>query len=227
MIYNLFMIPILLIHESIDEREQYIQKMLNDININQNHPDLLWFGADEKLGMEQTKKIKGFLKLKPYQAKGQVIVIVTAEKLTTDAQNSLLKTLEEHAEEVNLFLGAANEDQLLPTLISRCKVIDLPVTSSTITSTSDLASRQAGVEQKYQNDIEKLINSTIEQRFQFIEKLKEKEEFLFSLIIYFRHKLLEKRQVVFLKDLILAEKWAKQNVNIRAVLEYLMLKLPK
>jgi len=31
----------------------------------------------------------------------------------------------------------------------------------------------------------------------------------------------------FLKELLPAEQWAKQNVNIRAILEYLMLVMPK
>lgn len=73
-------------------------------------------------------------------------------------------------------------------------------------------------------DIEKLIGSSIEERFEFIEKLKDKESFLLSLVAYFHKKLPSNAE--FVKELLQAEKWAKQNVNIRAILEYLMLKMP-
>lgn len=221
------MIPKLIIHPEIDQREKYIQKLIIDLGFNLNHPDLMWFGSEEKLGIEQARKIKNFLKLKPFKAEEQVIIIVTAENLTMDAQNALLKTLEEHASGVIFILGITSEDQLLPTIISRCQSINLP-----IVSTSDM-------KQNYQKDIEKLISSTLEQRFQFIEKLKDKEEFLLILIFYFRDIFLGKSLGVntippqgwimknFLKDLIEAERWKFQNVNIRAILEHLMLKMPQ
>lgn len=209
------MIPKLIIHPQIDVREQYVHKHLAEHGFDLTHPDLMYIGPEEKLGMEQAKKIKNFLKLKPYQAKGQTIVLTSADNLTMDAQNALLKTLEEHAEEVTFLLGASAEDQLLSTLVSRCQIINLQIDHG------------PEKENKYQKEIEKLLISTIEQRFQFIEKLKEKDELLPALTAYFRHKLPGKKWMNFLKDLVLAEKWAKQNVNIRAILEYLMLKMPK
>lgn len=224
------MIPKLIIDTEINKREKYAQNILRELGFRMNHPDLLWFGPEEKLGIEQAKKIKDFLNLKPFQGQGQVIVIISAQNLTLYAQNALLKILEEHADGVTFILGIAAEDQLLATINSRCQIINLPDTPQ-----SD------GVE-KDRQDIEKLLDSTIAQRFQFIEKLKEKEEFLPALTSYFRHKLLEislggitvppprwtTMEILqnFLKELIEAERWAKANVNIRAILEYLMLKMP-
>ncbi len=44
---------------------------------------------------------------------------------TIEAQNALLKTLEELNEDVSIFLAAATIDQYLPTIVSRCSVIRL------------------------------------------------------------------------------------------------------
>lgn len=218
------MISCLIIHPKLAEREIEVEKILSKIGLKKNHPDLLWLGEEEKLGVEQAKKIKEFLGLKPYQGKTQAVVVLAAENLTLDAQNALLKTLEEAQEHASIILGATSEEQLLPTIISRCKIINLQNTPTS----------EVGL--KYQDDIEKLLSLDYEKRFQFIEKLEEKEDFLYALTAYFRQCLLtdiqlpmlDKKKVQnFLKDLVKAEKWAKHNVNIRAILEYLMLKMPE
>lgn len=221
------MISSLVIHPDISQREAEIEKILSEVKLSRNHSDVLWFSEEEKLGIEQARKIQAFLSLKPYQGKNQAVVLISAENLTLDAQNALLKTLEEAGKDVSIILGAASEDQLLPTIISRCKIINLQVHIS-----------QSEAEEQFTKDIEKLLESTMEERFKFIEKLEDKENFLYALITYFRSKLLKDTRgalsfhlrggsVNFLKNLMEAEKWAKQNVNLRAILEYLMLKMPK
>ncbi len=205
------MISCLIIHPDIAVRQSKIEKILKDLELSQNHPNTLWFSEEEKLGIGESRKIQGFLSLKPYQEKNQAVVLLVAENLTLDAQNALLKTLEEAGDYVSLILGVGSEDQLLPTITSRCKVINLQIHAST-----------PGVEHKFQEDIEKLLKSSMEERFKFIEKLEDKQNFLYALTAYFR----QKWNTNLLKYLLEAEKWAKQNVNIRAILEYLMLKMP-
>lgn len=226
------MISSLIIHPDVKSRERETEKILAKLELSKNHPNILWFTPEDKLGIEQARQIKDFLSLKPYQGKHQAVVVVAAENLTDEAQNALLKTLEEPAEEAILILGVGSEDQLLPTIISRCQIIN----SSYQTPEARLDSARQ-VEQKYQKEIEKLLQLSIEQRFKFVEKLEEREVFLSALTAYFRHELLQKSAGVnlihlggvqlFLQDLIEAEKWANQNVNIRAILEYLMLKMPQ
>ncbi|NIO68668.1 MAG: DNA polymerase III subunit delta, partial [Anaerolineae bacterium] len=46
-------------------------------------------------------------------------------RATTEAANCLLKTLEEPPAQVILMLTASDIDQLLPTIISRCQVLNL------------------------------------------------------------------------------------------------------
>lgn len=183
------------------------------------HPDLLYFKADDKLGIEQARQIKTHFSIKPYSAKGRVVVLEDASNLTVEAQNALLKTLEEPPKGALLILAARNDASLLPTLLSRCQIIKLnsPAQPEKLDTKSD---------------VEKLLSQSPQERFEYIEKLKDKDQFLKELIADFRqylHSQKEKgalKDMLFLKELLQAEQWAKQNVNTRAILEYLMLVMP-
>ncbi|MDD5147247.1 MAG: hypothetical protein PHV63_01685 [Candidatus Daviesbacteria bacterium] len=235
------MIARLLICTSIDKLREELSKTLashlknlpastrlRQAGLNVNHPDLLYIQAGEKLGIAEAKRIKEFFSLKPYSASGRAVVLEDASILTHEAQNALLKTIEELSREAILILGASSDNNLLPTILSRCEIIRLkPKSDDTLVYHS-----------KYSEDLEKLLNSSFEQRFEYIEKLKEREEFLHYMVYFFRQKMIEPITLArpglarpevtgFLKELLQAEEWAKQNVNIRAILEYLMLKLPR
>ncbi|MDD5416018.1 MAG: hypothetical protein PHE48_03395 [Candidatus Daviesbacteria bacterium] len=224
------MIARLLISPNIERGVEEIKKILASHipGGNTNHPDLLYIKAGEKLGIAEAKRIKGFFSLKPYSASGRAVVLEDTSTLTAEAQNALLKTLEELPREAILILGAASDDNLLPTILSRCEIIRLkPKSDDTLEYHS-----------KYTEDLDKLLNTSLEERFEYIEKLKDREEFLHYMVYFFRQKMVEpitharpslaRLEVTgFLKELLQAEKWAKQNVNIRAILEYLMLKMPK
>lgn len=204
----------LLISEDLTQIKSEIEKTLGS-----HHPDLLYFAFDQKLGIEQARQIKNHFFLKPYSAKGKALVLEDAGNLTIEAQNALLKTLEEPPEKAMLLLGAKDEAVLLPTVVSRCQIIILD-------------SPKKGAD-KYSKDIQLLLQSGIQARFEYIEKCKERKEFLHALVAYFRTELHAPRQRLarlevtkFLKELLQAERWSSQNVNIRAILEYLMLVMP-
>lgn len=180
-----------------------------------NHPDLLYFDDQTKLGIEQAKKVKEHLSLRPYSATGRVVVMVSAHKLTTEAQNSLLKILEEPPEQALIVMAAEGPDNLLPTITSRCLITYLPKELSKEENVSLVP------------DIEALIKMNVDERFKFIEKLEQKEEFLRALAKYYRSQLKQDPQAVKIAKLILqAEEWQEAHVNIRAILEYLMLEIP-
>lgn len=235
----------LLISSSLEGRVGKIEQILADHELRRNHPDLLYFEAGEKLGIEQARKIKEHFSLKPYSSKGRAVVLEDASVMTTDAQNALLKTLEEPPEEAILLLGATSDAELLPTVLSRVEIIILPTVIASPEgaksalpagrqSSSDINPTQIASSKTPRNDeirkaLEKLMNSSLEERFAYIEKLKEKEEFLRYMVSYFREKMLknpDQKTQDFVKELLEAEKWASQNVNIRAILEYLMLIMP-
>jgi DNA polymerase III delta prime subunit len=212
------MIAKILISVKLPEREEEINRMLLTNSLKKDHPDVLYFEDEEKLGVEAAKKIREHLSLKPYQAKGRAVVLLSAHNLTPEAQNSLLKTLEEPPSEAIILLGAKSESNFLPTILSRCEVTWL----------HEEEKNKVKENNKYAEDIKALQSQSIEQRFEYIEKLEEKEEFLKALVLYFRDELkTSPKNVTFTKMLLDAEEWEGANVNLRAVLEYLMLSLPK
>lgn len=173
------------------------------------------------MGIAEARKIKEHFSLKPYSAKGRMVVIEDASVMTHEAQNALLKTLEEPPQEAILILGAPSDANFLPTILSRCQIIHLQNPTSQSTPTSEVG---------YSKDLEKLLVSSIKERFEYAANLKERAEFLHGMTYFFREELLKNPNPEtkdFLKQLLQAEEWAKQNVNIRAILEYLMLKMPK
>lgn len=203
------MIARLLISPILESRIEEIRKLLMANNLYLNHPDLLYLSFDSKLGIAEARKIKQHFSLKPYLAKGRAVVLEDASLLTHEAQSALLKIIEEPPKESLILLGAPSDSKLLPTILSRCQIINIK-------------NKISKIKNKYDSEIEKLNNSSTQERFEYIEKLKNKEEFLKATTAYFH----QNRNMDFLKELLQAEEWAGQNVNLRAILEYLMLVMP-
>ena len=85
------------------------------------------------IGIDQVREVQREASLKPYEGSCRVFIFDGAEHLSEEAANSLLKTLEEPPDQVVLLLLTTAASALLPTLVSRCQVLDLrPVPSSLI-----------------------------------------------------------------------------------------------
>ncbi len=93
-----------------------------------NHPDIITV-THEKPGTISIDDIREQVvndeQIKPYQSKWKIYIMNEAEKMTVQAQNALLKTLEEPSEYVVILLLATSASALLPTVISRCVQLDL------------------------------------------------------------------------------------------------------
>lgn len=210
------MISKILVSPILSQRQEEFGKILKVKSLKKDHPDLLYFDSDQKLGVAEAKKIREFLSLKPYSSSSRAVVLESAHKLTIEAQNSLLKTLEEPPLNSLIILGVEKKTQLLPTIVSRCQIENL---ESTVINEKS---------KDYSKDIENLINSSFDQRFEYIEKLEEKEKFLESLVLYFKDKFSgDKTNLEYIKQLMNAQMWARENVSLRFILEYLMLEMPK
>ena len=122
------MIAKLLISPKLEKRGEEINKILSKNNLTYSHPDLLYYSYDSKLGIAEAKKIKQHFALKPYSAKGRAVVLEDSGELTIEAQNALLKTLEELPKDALFILGANSDAKLLPTVLSRCQVEKLHFT---------------------------------------------------------------------------------------------------
>ncbi|MFH1478700.1 MAG: DNA polymerase III subunit delta' [Candidatus Omnitrophota bacterium] len=91
-----------------------------------NHPDVFDIipeGPSRSIKIDKARDIIYQASLKPYEAKKRFFIINNAESLTIEAQNALLKILEEPPLNHILILTASNVMGILPTVVSRCKVI--------------------------------------------------------------------------------------------------------
>ena len=76
-------------------------------------------------------QINNDVAIKPYSSRYKVYILNEAEKMTQQAQNALLKTLEEPPEYAVILLLTANVNSLLPTILSRCVVLNMKPVSDT------------------------------------------------------------------------------------------------
>lgn len=88
---------------------------------NDNNPDIIIIDEqDESIKTEQIKELVKNVLEKPIQGEKKIYIINNSENMTREAQNSLLKTLEEPPEYVIVILITSNENLLLNTIKSRC-----------------------------------------------------------------------------------------------------------
>ena len=79
----------------------------------------------ETLKIDTVREIQHNLNMQPYAAPWRTALFLRFEEANLNAQNALLKTLEEPTPLSKLLLTASNENALLPTISSRCEVIRL------------------------------------------------------------------------------------------------------
>jgi len=90
--------------------------------------DLMVVQAESEGGtlkVEQVREVTKFLSLKPYQSEYKIVIFQRFQEANVNAQNALLKTLEEAPNYAVLLLTADNAEQLLPTIVSRCEILRL------------------------------------------------------------------------------------------------------
>ena len=79
----------------------------------------------KEIGIDQVRDLQRAASLKPFEGSCRVFIVDGAERLSQEATNALLKTLEEPPPQVLLLLLTTNEEGLLPTLRSRCQRLEL------------------------------------------------------------------------------------------------------
>lgn len=197
------------------------------------HHDVIGIWEDQldtrSIRIEQIHEFIRKIQFRPYFSRNKVGIITAAEKMTKEAQNALLKTLEEPPQNTLLILTSSSASNLLDTVTSRCKIIDISenkedkINHTTITN---------------------ILKANIVERFEIVEEIIKKknkakvgeeiDKLLFDLTSYFRKLLLsnlkkEKKvdQIKSVIDLIeLTIVAVSKNVNTRLALENLMINLP-
>lgn len=96
--------------------------------LSDNHPDIIKVGHEKPntISVDDIRtQVNADVAIKPYSGRHKVYIIGDAEKMTVQAQNALLKTLEEPPEYAVILLLTSNVNALLPTILSRCVMLDM------------------------------------------------------------------------------------------------------
>lgn len=101
-----------------------------------NHPDIMEITHDKPNSIsvdDIREQIVEDVQVRPYSSPYKVYIISDAEKMTMQAQNALLKTIEEPPSYVVVLLLTTNASSLLPTILSRCVMLNTkPVPDSQV-----------------------------------------------------------------------------------------------
>ncbi|MBD5545716.1 MAG: DNA polymerase III subunit [Lachnospiraceae bacterium] len=94
----------------------------------QNQPDIITVLHEKPntIGVEDIRtKINYDIGIKPYSSPRKIYIMNEGEKMTVQAQNALLKTLEEPPAYAVIMILTTNLETLLPTILSRCVVLNM------------------------------------------------------------------------------------------------------
>ena len=221
----------LIVNNNPESREKEAEKLIGkNVAGLENNPDFIFLSAKEtSIGIDQIREMQKNLVLKPFVEKQKICLISEAQNLTNDAQNALLKTLEEPPENCRIILTATSESFLLPTIVSRCQIISL---------SNGQPGRLTKEEEKNLSDTFKnLISISYGKRFLLLEKegvTKDKQtavQWLEKLTVILRQPLLKsppdsQHYLDILRTINQARSLLSLNVNTRLVMENFLLDLP-
>lgn len=93
-----------------------------------NHPDIIHVTHEKPNSIsvdDIRQQVNNDILVKPYSGSHKIYIIAEADMLTEQAQNALLKTIEEPPQYAVIFLLTENADSLLATIRSRCVMLKL------------------------------------------------------------------------------------------------------
>lgn len=92
-----------------------------------NHPDIIYVTHEKaSLGVDDVRnQLNNDVLIKPYSSSRKIYIIEDGEKMTEQAQNALLKTLENPPSYAVIILLTNNINAFLPTILSRCVILKL------------------------------------------------------------------------------------------------------
>lgn len=96
--------------------------------LSNNHPDIIRVTHEKPntISVDDIRaQVNNDVGIKPYSGPYKVYIINEAEKMTPQAQNAILKTLEEPPAYAVILLLTSNVNSLLPTILSRCVVLNM------------------------------------------------------------------------------------------------------
>lgn len=189
----------------------------------ENNPDyslVETLGDKKSIGISQIREGIKYISQKPFANKNKILRIPQAELLTIQAQNALLKTLEELPTYATIILETKSAEKLLPTIVSRCQRINIK--------------EHAQHEAKITTTAKEVLSFTRGERLTWaVETGKEEKEEIIKLlenwIIQLREQMLVTGNVKFAKNIELVTKFKTDfentNVNAKLGIETLVINL--
>ena len=103
-----------------------------------NHPDIIYVSHEKPntISVEDIRvQINNDIGIKPYSSRYKIYIVDEAEKMNQQAQNALLKTIEEPPAYAVILLLTTNADSFLPTILSRCVSLNLKAVKADVIET--------------------------------------------------------------------------------------------
>lgn len=222
---SIIMQSFLIVAKTKKKQDEELQKLYSKFQIDLF--DRVTLGQDSRsIGIEEIRKLKELIFLKPFKGEKKAVVIYNGHNVTKEAQNAFLKILEEPPPSSIIILITFHKDMLLPTILSRCTVIEsmdtIVYTSLELGQSTSLLNRILLAENSEKLHIAEEIAKEKERTEQFFEKM----------ILSIRLRLIqnEGQQKRYLPILKAFQKTyvtiASTNVNQRLAIENLFLNLP-
>ena len=153
---------------------------------NSNHPNLYLNDSTSSVSVEEIRNLINFLDLRPYQSNKKAVIITHAERMTNQAANAFLKSLEEPPTNSTIIMTTENPDKLLPTIVSRTQAVQFGTISQR--EIMEHLINKEGIDQKKALEISQFSSGKIGQAISIsreMDTFRDEQKFLteFDLII--------------------------------------------
>jgi DNA polymerase-3 subunit delta' len=148
-----------------------------------NFPDISILKSDgQNIKIEQTRELNRELSFKPVSGRYRVSIIHEAEKMSDEAANSFLKTLEEPPPGNIIILKVTEPLDLLPTIVSRCQKVPFSPLPQTVIE--KWLQSEMGISEEESILLSKISEGSLGRAIEIYESnlLEERQNFLFRII---------------------------------------------
>lgn len=207
--------------------DKEIVKISKDLQV--SAINLVEITPEKSIGIAEVRKISQTVTLKPFGGGNRLIIIREIDKATIEAQNALLKILEEPPENNIIILTTNNLNKLLPTIASRCQIISNNKTETAIFDSKDSKSL-----------LKQILKSSAGQRILLSQKAsnsREEATLLLDRLILTLEELLHKpdkeieltlsETAILLSKVSKAKNYLERYINFKATVDILFLGFPK
>jgi len=177
------------------------KNIFSEIKIISPDKDSLWIKKEQLVELQNEFKTKSLL------ANKKIYIITDATKLNTSSANSILKFLEEPADNIIAILLADNIHQLLDTIVSRCQIVSLVNKKTKENLLESLMSVKL-------DNLEEIKENTIN----YINELeKNKKEMILFNKKYFHNNIKEKNELIVSFEIMIL--YYKEAINLKLNLD--------